>query len=608
MAGKAGVPAGATAAQLTVTVTDITAPLDVTVWPAGRQRPNTSVVNATPLDGAAANSLPVMLGAGGAVDISTSMAASIVVDVAGAWEATQADAVGGRYEPVTPSYVSVQLRAGQPAVVAMPTPAGAAGTVTALALSLDVQPLGLPGFVAAWPTAAPWPGTSLLNHHGIPRRSTALVPTGADGAVQMMSSTDAVVNIGVLGRMVETVGPQGLFVPATPTRVLDTRVDLGLPWASTAQVPASGSLLRHAIGMLGAVAVLDLTTVGGEGGVLAGADGTIVHFRDSAAARADTAYMPIASDGTVSYSLTGRTHVIADLVGTFTGPALGVSATREPIVLPDRPWAPAKRRGTPCETRLLAHLERHMPEHLRWVLPYVEIRVSGSIPAQGTAAFANYRYLSAHGFDVPRVGEVSGPMTTLVVDRACRGGDREAYLVTHEAVGHLVDSLFDDIDGWQRAGGRSTGLSFNGLSPMMPAFASTSPRRAVELFADCVTVVLGTAIDPHYTGCTDAAWRDQAAAIVAADALRITALPLSCTVHAVLATATPFESTLLGGRIARGDAPSTVPAGSSISTCTVAVLTPFGTLWGTTDQVVILATPDGSLYRPVMTGAMAQYG
>ncbi|MEN9504541.1 MAG: hypothetical protein RI958_467 [Actinomycetota bacterium] len=617
VAGRSGIPLDATAAHITVTVTDIASNLHVTAWPTGRARPNSSILNATPADIAAATSTPLALGVGGAIDVHTSARASIVIDVAGAWVPTTATDVGGRYRPRSSTRITVPLAAGIPKELALDNSA------VALALAFEVAPSARPGYVSAWPAGAPWPGTSLLNHRGTPRWTTAIVPTGVNGAVQLLSSTDALLTIDVVGAIVDTSGPDGLLVPSPPTRLLDTRSDLGLPWAAAGQMPASGSVIRHRAsggsasgsggsGGSGAVAVTVITTVGGSAGVVAAASGAIVHHRAGADAGAITAYAPVDADGTISYALEGATHVVSDVMGYFTGT---LDAARQPgsqpapelRVLPDRPWTPARRSGTPCETRLLGHLDRFMPAHLRWTLPFVEIAVSDVLPVAGNAAFANFGYLRAHGFVVPSIGAVSGPMTMLVRASACNGGNPEAYMATHEAVGHLVDSLFDDIDGWSRTGGRATGFAFRGISPMMPAFATTPAQQAVELFADCVTAVLGAAIGPHYTDCTDTAWRAQTSVVLGADLVHMDALPVQCAVRHIVDADLPFTKTVLGAQVAAGEAPAIVPTGSTISTCTVAVVTPFGTLWGTTDDVVVLATPDGSIYRPIVTGSMAAY-
>lgn len=604
IAGRAGVPRDSTAAHLTITVTDISATLHVTAWPSGSAIPNSSVLNAAPADVATATSIPIALGTGGAIDVMVSRDASVVIDVAGAWVPADSGRRGGRYRPMSSTLTTLTLAAGAP--VEMPAPQVA--NARALVLAIAVESTLVPGFVAAWPGGMTWPGTSVLNHRGMRRRATTIVPTGGSSSIQLMSSTDATVTIEVIGAIVEATGPDGLFVPSVPTRVLDTRFDLGLPWASTGQMPASGSVIRHLSGVTGGTVVSVLTTVGGSVGAVTSTSSSIVHRRDGSAAHADVAYTPVGSNGSIGYVLEGATHLVTDVMGYFTGPTPPPSPPTELAMLPARPWEPARRSGTPCETRLLEHLDRHMPTQSRWVLPYIEVQVSRSLPVAGNAAFANFGYLHPRNSVVPSVGPVSGPMTMLVRDSACNGGARERYLATHEAIGHLLDSLFDDIDGWPRSGGRHTGFSFNGISPMMPVFLTTPAQRAVELFADCATAVLGTAVDPHYTSCPHRTWRDETAVVLGSDSLHLRALPVQCAVHQVLGASMPFESTVLGGRIATGEAPTMVPRGSTVSVCTVAMVTPFGTLWGTTDNVVVLATPDGSLYRPVMTGSMAAYG
>lgn len=82
VAGRAGVPADASAVVLNVTAVDAAAPGFVTVYPTGNGRPNSSNLNY--VSGAVVpNAVTARLGAGGSICLFTSGATDLVVDVAG---------------------------------------------------------------------------------------------------------------------------------------------------------------------------------------------------------------------------------------------------------------------------------------------------------------------------------------------------------------------------------------------------------------------------------------------------------------------------------------------------------------------------------------------
>ena len=82
VAGRAGIPAGATTVALNVTATDAALPGYVTVFPCGQQRPLASIFNYMP-GAAVANAVIATIGQGGAVCLFTLVNAHLVVDVSG---------------------------------------------------------------------------------------------------------------------------------------------------------------------------------------------------------------------------------------------------------------------------------------------------------------------------------------------------------------------------------------------------------------------------------------------------------------------------------------------------------------------------------------------
>ena len=190
VAGIGGIPAGATAVALNVTVTQPSATSFVTVWPAGGSVPATSNLNMT-----AGQTVPnlVVVGLGnGQVSIRNAFGtAHVIVDVMG-W-------FSSGFRPVTPARVAdtrsgqcgTVLAAGETREVAVAGIGGVPATgATAVALNLTVTQPSAGGFYSVWPAGAPLPGTSNLNF--VPGQTVAnlvVVGVGASGHVAIKNSS-----------------------------------------------------------------------------------------------------------------------------------------------------------------------------------------------------------------------------------------------------------------------------------------------------------------------------------------------------------------------------------------------------------------------------------
>src|SRR5439155_1552672 len=102
VAGVSGVPAGAKAVVLNVTVTDTTASSYLTVSPSGLPRPLASSLNWTSGQ-TVANAVTVAVGTNGTIDAyNLAGHADVIIDIAGWYDN---DAAGVRYHPVAPTRV-----------------------------------------------------------------------------------------------------------------------------------------------------------------------------------------------------------------------------------------------------------------------------------------------------------------------------------------------------------------------------------------------------------------------------------------------------------------------------------------------------------------------
>ncbi|MBD0689491.1 right-handed parallel beta-helix repeat-containing protein [Streptomyces sp. CBMA123] len=234
VAGANGIPAGATAAVLNVTVTDSTGAGHVTVYADGSPSvPTTSNVNYT-AGQTVPNMVVAQVGAGGYVDLQNAGAPlDLVVDITGYF--VRSPAAG--YTPLSPSrLVDTRFGTGAPqspvdAGQSLPVQiAGAAGGqlpasgITAVALNVTVTNPGTAGHLTVYPGGQQAPNASNLNFTaGQTVANSVVVPVGPDGTVRVLnaagSSSDVIVDV------VGYYGPGGrsAYLPLAPTRLLDTR-------------------------------------------------------------------------------------------------------------------------------------------------------------------------------------------------------------------------------------------------------------------------------------------------------------------------------------------------------------------------------------------------
>lgn len=285
VAGQHGVPGGASAAVLNVTVTGTDSASFLTVWPNGAPFPLASNLN-----WAAGQTVPnlveVPIGTAGEVlFFNNSGNADVVVDLEGF---TSGSSVG-LFNPLTPNRLcdtrpvtpatplnqcnSAGAHPVGPGATLIATVAGIGGvplTATAVVLNVTVTNTSATSFLTVFPDGTTQPVASNLNWHPgqtVPNR--VIVPVGAGGKVDFFNNagiTDVVFDVGGYFNLV--VGGSG-YVPLTPARICDTR-------------PAQGSLVpanpcNTGLGKLGPAGTLTMP-VAGQGGVPAGIKAVVLNM------------------------------------------------------------------------------------------------------------------------------------------------------------------------------------------------------------------------------------------------------------------------------------------------------------------------------------------
>lgn len=208
-----------------------------------------------------------------------------------------------------------------------------ATNVAAVVLNVTAANAIAPGFVTVWPTSQPQPQASNLNITIVGQNIANLVTVrlGAGGHVSLFSQsgTGLVVDVAGYYEPVATSSRDGRYTPLPPTRILDTRIALGVPGTTPAPADAKIDLAvagHGGVPSAGAAAVvLNVTaaqslgagfvTVWPAGNTRPTASTLNVTFAGQNIA--NLVIVPIGANGSVSlYTQTG-THLIADVAGWF---------------------------------------------------------------------------------------------------------------------------------------------------------------------------------------------------------------------------------------------------------------------------------------------------
>lgn len=236
---------------------------------------------------------------------------------------------GGTTGPIAANgTVNVQVTGGSSGV---PT-----ANVTGVVVTIGVVSPTSPGNITAYPDTSAEPKTSNLNFNTSQIISaSAIVPVSSDGKIKLANNSAGTTQIltdvtGYFTTAAQT-GTMSTYTPlSAPTRVLDTRSNIGISGKINANTPYSlkitGANGIPASGVTGVA--INLTTVNTSGtttvNLTAWADGTTMpgttnaNF-SSAAITATLVAGPVGTDGKIDFEVTGAGAGTTDLIGDVTG-------------------------------------------------------------------------------------------------------------------------------------------------------------------------------------------------------------------------------------------------------------------------------------------------
>jgi hypothetical protein len=332
VAGKGGVPVGATGAALNVTSVAAAGPGNVVVypdpgstWPG--QAPTTSTVNFVPGADVANAALVALPASGRVCYLLTGAPSGILIDVTGYTRASSG------IELRTPSRVEDRSNVRPGATVTVQVAGRGVVPVGATSVLLNVTAAASrsTGNIQVYAQGAPRPSTSTLNlPRSGDRANAAIVQLSAAGALSYRVDTAASNKVRVVLDVVGYTMGGSAYVPVTPVRLLDTRSTatlaggrgLQVALGASAGVPADASAV-----VLNTVAVAPST-----GGNL-----QVFPFRKGSSQRPgastlnyqpgeDVANMVVAGIGDdrkvtlfTDQPAKGTTHVVVDVVGYIAG-------------------------------------------------------------------------------------------------------------------------------------------------------------------------------------------------------------------------------------------------------------------------------------------------
>jgi|GEM_PF-2375637 len=341
-----GVPAGASAVVLNLTVDGPAAPGFVTVYPTGVQRPLASSINVDAAGLTIANLVTVPVGTAGTVDMYPLMTTDLVADVQG-YYMPAVTATTGLFRPEGPIRVLDTrnptpihfgaLAAGEQIDVNVGALAGLPGDAIAAALKITVTESAASGFWTVYPTGTTRPTASNINVFGAGGTiANQVIAQVTSGHITVFSQSGGQLIIDLVGWFTgpsTTPSNDGLFVPVTPSRLLDSReLPLGArPGHNrTAQISVAGRFGLPASGIGAVVVNATATDTAGIGFFTVWPAQTYRPTTSSLNAThigqtiANHVITPVSTGGFSVYTQTGS-HLVVDIAGWYTGTEIPTS-------------------------------------------------------------------------------------------------------------------------------------------------------------------------------------------------------------------------------------------------------------------------------------------
>ncbi|WP_284579564.1 hypothetical protein [Streptomyces sp. 2P-4] len=334
--GVAGIPAsGVTAVVLNVTATEPTSSSHVSVFPDGTAR--TSASNLNFVAGQTVPNLVVVPVVNGKVSFyNNAGSVDLIADVAGYYTT---DGSGSTYKPIAPTRLMdtriglgvAKAKVGQGGTVTLPV-TGVAGIpasgVTAVVLNVTATEPTSSSHVSVFPDGTARTSASNLNFVAGQTVPNLVVVPVVNGKVSFYNNAGSVDLIADVAGYYTTDGSGSTYKPIAPTRLMDTRIGLGVAKAKVGQggtvtLPVTGVAGIPASGVTAVVLNVTATEPTSSSHVSVFPDGTA---RTSASnlnfvagqTVPNLVVVPVVNGKVSFYNNAGSVDLIADVAGYYT--------------------------------------------------------------------------------------------------------------------------------------------------------------------------------------------------------------------------------------------------------------------------------------------------
>ena len=334
VAGRSGAPASVTAARLVVTFAPAAAGVELRVHASGTTPPLVPTLVADAVGEPIVRSIVVPVGVNGQVEFRPSGSGVMTVDLIGVFvPATSSSA--GRFVAADPVLLADVVGARS---ISAALPSSVPADASAIVLSLTSWSAAALG---TWLVADGSPAVTAVPGRVV---SNEVVVRAVDGRVNFTSAVSsrlAVELVGWFTGATATVGTDGLFVVAPPTRLLDT-TSAPNPLGFGVALHSRWTLETPVVPFTGANALV--VRVGGSSAHTTGSTTVYpagrgrptyghVHASGPGASSVVQVTVGVSSRGIAAYS-SGGTELVLDVVGWFTGAASAAPAARPVNVIP----------------------------------------------------------------------------------------------------------------------------------------------------------------------------------------------------------------------------------------------------------------------------------
>jgi hypothetical protein len=432
--GNCGVPADAAAVAVVLTSMAAARTGWLAVYPTATGWPGISSLNLAAGE-TRANGSVLALDGNGSLTVKNDAGGHITLDVGGAFLPATSSS-NGRFVSTAVTRLVDTRASGRPAaggVVRVPLPAGVPGDAVAVAINLTTADTGGAGFFTTYPAGANRPPTAMLHSDraGQTRATTIIVPVTSAGFDVYTSRGDHVI-VDIAGYFTGASASDsnaGLFVPVTPARLIDSRLDRPPLHPGGTRQFATAQITGGAVAAV--VATVTMSQPRAAGWVLAyPAQTPFPNASTLNAVRSETvanqALAPVSTTGLAVFS-SGGTDIVVDITGAFTGTPR--PASEPPADNPEPPRGPGRTLIVGDSVAAIFHHVQSTRQPLAGLDYALEVSSCRRTVGRSGCVFSNVRPVDA----LTGINNARGPINTIVM--------ATGYNDWHAAMPGMIDQI-----------------------------------------------------------------------------------------------------------------------------------------------------------------------